>query len=145
LSRKQEPKKQPKARSLYRMSPEELAQFVQDYVEGRIFSTAQMTQGEIEHHLSVVFLPVFLGLGITKQAHQKVGLIWARHGEDPAGPWSVNGMPTFLSCRVMHKDDWEVARQAINREIEARKTRVEAMAKDMKKVGVKKTPARRKK
>ena len=37
-----------------------------------------------------------------------------------AGPRAINGMPTFFSCRLMHKEDWERARQAIAREQERR-------------------------
>lgn len=27
---------------------------------------------------------------------------------DKANPMSVNGYPTFFSCRLVHKDDWKV-------------------------------------
>jgi hypothetical protein len=41
---------------------------------------------------------------------------------EKAGPRSVNGYPTFFSCRLLHKEDWERAKVAIVREQERRET-----------------------
>lgn len=47
-----------------------------------------------------------------------LGIIWERI--DRAGPRSINGYPMFMSCHLMHREDWEKARKAAVKEQERR-------------------------
>lgn len=40
---------------------------------------------------------------------------------DKALPRAINGYPIFPSLRILHREDWELVRGAVNREIERRK------------------------
>lgn len=45
---------------------------------------------------------------------EQIGIFWEYL--DQAGPRSINGMPMFFSVRIMHKDDWQRAAAAYERE-----------------------------
>lgn len=49
-----------------------------------------------------------------KAVTSQLGIIWEHHNKSL--PRGVNGMPMFMSCRLMHKDDWERALTAIRAE-----------------------------
>ena len=103
-----------------RMSDEDLKEFVLDYCDRRIFTDQHITSGRVRD-VGMVFMVLGLGAGagMRKEDIDQVGLIWEHMSK--AGPRAINGMPTFLSARLMHKDDWERARKAIKRELDRRK------------------------
>lgn len=47
---------------------------------------------------------------------EQIGVIWEYLAQ--AGPRSINGMPMFFSCRFMHREDWQRALAAYERERE---------------------------
>lgn len=103
---------------LPRMTDEELKQFVLDACDGHIFTNTMCNRPE---DVSIVFMTIALfppGLFYTKEAIQQVGIVWERMSE--AGPRAVNGMPMFMSHRLMHIDDWKRAAKAIDAELERR-------------------------
>lgn len=100
-----------------RLSDESLKQFVLDYCAGKLFTSLELRRPE---DAPLVFMA--LGhpdsLAIMRQAVTQLGLIWERRSE--ACPRVINGMPQFLGCHLMHKDDWERARAAIEKELKRR-------------------------
>jgi hypothetical protein len=98
---------------LYRMTEDELREFVQDYLGNRVFTSANCRRSEDVH---MVFMILALGGldTLTKEAVQEVGIVWEYMSK--AAPRSVNGYPCFFSCRLMHRDDWARASAAIKRE-----------------------------
>jgi hypothetical protein len=58
--------------------------------------------------------------GVVSQLYyENLGCIW--ESIDQAGPRTINGMPIFFSCHIMHAEDWKRAKVAISKEIERRK------------------------
>lgn len=51
---------------------------------------------------------------------RQIGVIY--EWMDKALPRSVNGCPTFGSCHILHREDWERAKEAIRREQERRES-----------------------
>jgi hypothetical protein len=101
-----------------RMSDEDLRDFVLGLCDGRVFTSAHIRN---DHDIGMVFMP--LKFGALRYYHPKeidqIGVIWEYR--DKAGPMDVNGMPSFFSCRIMHKDDWKRAVKAYEKENERRK------------------------
>ena len=50
----------------------------------------------------------------SKFLQRTLGVIWTYNSG--AGPRAVNGYPIFSDMRLMHKDDWDIARKTIIRE-----------------------------
>lgn len=101
------------------MSNDELRKFVDDFVSGRLFSSAHLKANEMKD-VGLIFLPVAMG-ALSKynpDSLDSIGLIFEYL--DQALPRGINGRPMFTSCRFMGKPDWERARQAIIREEERR-------------------------
>jgi len=42
-----------------------------------------------------------------------IGIVWEYHRKSL--PRSINGLPCFMSCRIMHKDDWKRATKALDK------------------------------
>lgn len=91
------------------MSDKDLNQFVVDFITERVFTSAQVPP----ESLKSVFMMISLGSfsGYSKTDLENIGLIWEYTNK--GGPLAVNGMPVFLSLRVMHKKDWIRAHAAI--------------------------------
>ncbi len=102
-----------------RCSDDELREFVVGWCDGRIFCSAELPTPDL---LGSVFMPLALGAlqEWTREEIGLIGVVWEYRRE--AGPLAVNGQPVFFSCRLMHRDDWERARRAIDRELERRRT-----------------------
>lgn len=96
-----------------RKSEEELREFVIDFLAGRIFTSAHMTNSA---SLGLVFMPLALGAlsDWPDEDWADIGIIYEYL--DKAGPRSINGMPSFFSLRIMHRDDWLRCIKAIQRE-----------------------------
>ena len=71
--------------------------------------------------LSNVFMPLIFGAlrDWTEEEVSQIGIIWEYLSA--AGPLSVNGQPMFLSCRIMHRDDWKIVREMCEKANEASK------------------------
>ena len=42
---------------------------------------------------------------LQKEFNDQIGVVWEWHNK--CLPRSINGYPIFMSCRIMHKEDWE--------------------------------------
>ncbi len=42
---------------------------------------------------------------LQKEIDDQIGVVWEWYSESL--PRSINGYPIFMSCRIMHKEDWE--------------------------------------
>lgn len=104
-----------KKRTIPRMTEEELKQFVLGVADGRIF----LGSFAPEDLVGSIFMPLFLGAleGIPLES---LGMVWEYNNK--ALPRCINGYPMFTSCRMMHKDDWKRAFEAINKEKERRES-----------------------
>jgi hypothetical protein len=99
-------------------SQADLAQFVLDYCDGKVFTSLDL-RGRNDL-LPMVFMVIACGAFAEWKEEDvaDIGVIWEYW--DQAGPRSVNGFPIFYSAHYMHKDDWEKARKAIPRELDRR-------------------------
>lgn len=100
------------------MPPDELRQFVDDFVSNRIFTSAHLREND---DIAMVFMPVALGAfsGWSDTGLERIGVLWEYLSQ--AGPMAINGLPCFFSFHVLNADDWKIAREAILREQERRK------------------------
>jgi hypothetical protein len=100
-----------------RLSDDELREFIDAFVSGRIFTSNHVPEGAGDM-IAMVFMPIAFG-AITKEIAEETALVYEYI--DKAGPRSINGMPIFFSCRLLHKDDWERALPALRAERDRRK------------------------
>jgi hypothetical protein len=56
---------------------------------------------------------------VYRQWTADVGIVYEYY--DKAGPRGINGYPMFTSCRILHREDWDIVRPAVQREYERRK------------------------
>jgi hypothetical protein len=96
------------------MNEKELKQLALDVVEGRVFGTWNMKS--CEHDLPLVFMPLAL---MTEPLPEDTAHIYEHL--DKAGPMSVNGMPTFVSCRILLKEDSDKLMPMVRELIKQRK------------------------
>jgi hypothetical protein len=141
-----------------RMEPDALKQFIRDYMDNRIFTSADIRSRDEEgwaRDMGMVFMPVMFGclhvtievpeppddvpedmtveewevmraeyprkLELAKKAEDmafkaltaELGVVWSYNKD--ALPRGVNGYPMFMSCSLMHKDDWEAAVKVFNK------------------------------
>jgi hypothetical protein len=110
----------PGAHVLPHLTDDELREFVDAFVSQQIFSSQHLPESDLDM-LKVIFMVLAFGAldGYTPEDVADIGLIYEYL--DARGPRSVNGYPTFVSCRLMRKDDWVRARVAIVAETERRK------------------------
>jgi hypothetical protein len=98
-----------------RISKKDLREFVQAVIENRVFLSAQIREPN-SRLVGSIFLPLCLG-GLrrwTEKAVYNIGVIYEYYGTNQA-PRSINGYPIFLSCRLLHREDWALADQAIRK------------------------------
>jgi hypothetical protein len=88
-------------------SPEQLKELARDLYSGRIFTSAQIRNLDMNPDLvGMVFLPLAFGAfaEAPKEVFDRIGVVFAHMAE--ASPRAVNGYPTFFSCAVLNKPDW---------------------------------------
>ena len=60
---------------------------------------------------------------VAKEAYREwtadVGVIYEHYAK--AGSRGINGYPMFMSCLILHREDWKIIREAADREVERRK------------------------
>jgi hypothetical protein len=98
------------------MTAQELKEFVLDYCDGSIITDRQVND---EHILPVVFMPLVF-MDLSEVNTESIGIVYANTRTDTTTGRSVNGWPTFMSCRLMHKKDWELVVPVIQKEIKRR-------------------------
>jgi len=101
-----------------RMTDADLRTFVVEFCNGQIFTSAQIMDDSL---LGNVFMPLIFGAfeKASREYVEEIGIVWERLSQ--AGPRAINGMPTFFSMHIMHRDDWARAIQAIQAEEQRRK------------------------
>jgi hypothetical protein len=92
---------QAELRECPRLSEDEIKEVATGLVKGHYFCATQCPPDMI----GMVFMVIGLG-GLGDIDPETVGNIIEHL--DKAGPRSINGYPTFFSCRVIHRDDWSV-------------------------------------
>lgn len=104
------------------MMDDQMREFVLGYVDGKIFTSANIPENQLETLLCVVFMPLKFGAlkGISKKDRNNIGILWQWIAR--ALPRGVNGFPIFTSAQLMSKADWERASKAIGKEQERRKS-----------------------
>ena len=100
-----------------RMTDDELREFVCAFVDGRIFTAHQVQN---EGMIPQVFMPLALGALAQYQPETLTEIGTVYEYLNKAGPMSINGMPTFFSCRFVHVKDWERAQKAVMIELRRR-------------------------
>lgn len=63
-----------------------------------------------------------VGRGMVNQYLVNLGCVWADGGESKAANIGINGYPIFFECRMMHKEDFDRAMKAAQKETERRKS-----------------------
>lgn len=108
-----------KDQKIRRMSDNELREFVLGVVDGRIFLSTYLSKHDFLH---LIFLPIAFGAfeNFSGDEMDNIGMIWEYYKE--AGPRAINSNPSFLSMRIMHKDDWSRAFEVIKKEEKRRKS-----------------------
>lgn len=82
-----------------RMDDAEIKKVARGLVESHVFTHAMCPPDMIGN----VFMPILLG-GLNGIDLDKVGGVY--EWMDKANELSVNGYPTFMSCHLVHADDW---------------------------------------
>jgi|SRR5690606_3312148 len=88
-----------------RMESHKLRTLIKEARAGQIFLSLQLRDMSL---IPMVFLPVGLGAfsNYPKSYVENIGALWEYCHK--AGPRSINGMPIFMSCRVLHKNDAQI-------------------------------------
>lgn len=99
------------------MPRETLAQFVMDFCDNRVFTSAHFNKNESPDVIGMVFMPIALGAlaKFPKKEIKNIGLIYEYY--DKAGPMGINGYPMFFSCKFMNMSDWQEVSKEIQKEI----------------------------
>ena len=101
-----------------RMSAEEVRQFVLDVLSNRIMLSVGLSPQELQ----MVFFPLLFGAlsKMSREYIEQIGVIYEYLSE--AAPRSCNGLPSFFSMHIMHKDDWAIASATLQREFDRMQT-----------------------
>jgi len=106
-------------RHIRRMSDDEIREFVNGVVSGQIYTDRHIPES-LQHAIHIIFMPLVFGIfdGARPEDVKQVGCLWEWLSE--AGPRGVNGCPSFLSMKIMHRDDFTRAHAAIVTELKRR-------------------------
>jgi hypothetical protein len=109
------------ALNLPKLTDDKLREFVDDFVSGRIFTSAHLSNNEIGL-LPMIFMPLSLGVfaNVRPDTLDQIGCMWEYLHK--ASPRSINGKPMFISFSMLHVDDWERAKAAILKEEKRRES-----------------------
>lgn len=107
-----------------RMSEEALKKFVVDFCSNLLFTSAHVPPHDHDL-LPSLFMPIVFGAfaDATKEEYAQLGIVYEYYAHPETGrsqvfPRSINGYPIFMSMRMMHVLDWEIAFNAIKRQRE---------------------------
>lgn len=132
MTEEEKPQAQPEERKpfvLPRKTPEELAQFITDFLANKILTSEQIQVHDIGH----VFMTIGLGAlaTLTDDEAEQIGLVYEYYTN--AGPISCDGLPVFLSAKMLHVDDWKIARSKILEEQKRRDAAKAELVKELEK------------
>jgi hypothetical protein len=110
-------------RDVPRKTAEEKQEIVRGIISDRYFFSSYIRNPE---DIRMVFMVIGFG-GLDGVDVHQIGVVYEEW--DKAGPRTVNGMPIFMSCQLIHKDDWseivdlyEKAKAAIDSALEENKS-----------------------
>lgn len=83
---------------------EELKQIAKDLWAGKIFSDRHIPPGD-SHMMLSVFMPFVFMDKKTLKDMQREKIDFVYEYLDKAGPRAINGMPMFMSCRILTKPE----------------------------------------
>ena len=86
------------------METKELKQLAMDIIDNKVFGTWNLKDPEKE--LPMVFMIYLFFDEKDRKEMIKQEIVHFYEYYNKACPMSVNGMPTFLSCRNINKNDW---------------------------------------
>lgn len=101
-------------RFVRKMTAQERKTFVVDYLQNKVITSNQIPDDLWPKCFMVLALGALSGWG--KEELLKIGILYEYL--DQAMPVGINGYPMFMSCRMMHIDDWVVCAAAIAKELE---------------------------
>ena len=81
------------------MDEKNLRELAMDICDGKVFHDRMIDPNRFQQDVGMVFMPLALG---GMEGLKGIGLMYEYY--DKAGPRSVNGMPCFFSCRILHRD-----------------------------------------
>lgn len=84
-----------------RKSEEEIKTLARDVFTGRVIGSWMLERSEVES----VFPLLGLLDGEQASSMPNAGIVHVYEYLDKAGPLSVNGLPTFHSCRMLNRED----------------------------------------
>lgn len=92
----------PKLREVPHIGPEQITDIVLGLTQDKIFCASMIPPNE---RIEMVFMPLALG-GLGDYDPLSIGNVieWM----NKAGERSCNGLPMFMSCQLIHRDDWAV-------------------------------------
>jgi len=109
-------KKKTQVKKLSRMKEEDLKQLANDVNKGLVFTDMQIQPPSM---LTSVFMPLIF-IDADKKWVNQVGLIYEYL--DRAGPRCINGMPMFMSMKIVVKEDMAMLIEYVQKYKEAEKT-----------------------
>lgn len=83
------------------MTDAERRELAMSIVDGKVFGTWNLREGEPLNIIQMIFMPLALGSGVPE------GTVHVYDYLCNAGPRSINGYPMFFSCRFLLKEDAE--------------------------------------
>ncbi|TSP14033.1 hypothetical protein [Cupriavidus campinensis] len=81
------------------MDADKLKELARAFLRGEVFTDRQIARIE---DMRLVFLPIMFG-ALAAVDLKTIGLVYEYHRE--AGPRRINGMPIFLSMRLLNRED----------------------------------------
>lgn len=90
--------------SIPRLTAEEISQVAKDYQAGHIFGSWQLGENQANMLPSIFMVLIFLD-ELTVKKVLNSGQVFCYEHMSKAGHLSVNGYPTFMSCRMIVIDD----------------------------------------
>lgn len=94
-------------------SEDELNKIVQGILTNQVFTSNHVQNVDM---IPMVFMPIALG-GLADVDLNTLGGIYEYM--DKASPRSINGYPTFFSCRLVNREDWQRVGEAVRKGQEA--------------------------
>ncbi len=92
-----------------RKTTEQIAQLAIDMQAGKVFTDRQVRN---KSDMPIVFMPLLFADQDMLDDMKDVGIVYEYM--DKAGPRSLNGMPIFMSFKMLHKDDLQILQDKYN-------------------------------
>jgi hypothetical protein len=100
-----------------RMNENELEQFVKDYLAGHITTSEDIRDASIA---KLIFMPLAFADPFeehsTEEITAKIGAVYGNRRKHQMARRFIDGYPIFFECAFVHKEDWKIIADTINRE-----------------------------